>query len=45
MLVIQWGYNYYLNSDEIEDYGITPEGEKVPNYKRYCSFYITKEDE
>lgn len=40
-----WGYNYYRKTDEIKGYGVTPEGEKSPFYKEYCSSYVTKKED
>ncbi len=40
-----WGFIYYKKTDEIKEYGVTPEGEKVPIYKELCTTYYTKEED
>ena len=40
-----YGYVYYKKTNEIKDYGVTPDGEKTPIYKNLCTSYFTKKDE
>ena len=40
-----YGYRYYRKTNEIKEYGITPEGEKTPIYKTLCSTYYTKKED
>lgn len=39
------GYIYYRNTNEIDGYGVSPEGEQSPIYKTYCSRYATKKED
>ncbi len=34
------GYTIYYDTDEIESYGATVDGQKVPIYKSYCGTYV-----
>ncbi len=34
------GYTVYFDTDEIESYGATVDGQKVPIYKSYCGSYV-----
>ena len=38
-------YTFFRTTDEIEEYAITPSGEKVPIYKVLCTTYYTTEED
>ena len=38
-----YGYGFYKKTNEIRDYGITPDGQRVPMYKELCTNYYTNQ--
>ena len=40
-----FGFIYYKATDEEDGFGVTPDGEKVPLYKTYCTYYYTSQDD
>ena len=40
-----YGLTYYKETDEIKEYGVTPEGERSPIYKVLCTTYFTKQED
>ena len=40
-----YAYRYSKQTDEIREYGVTPDGERSPIYKVLCSTYYTNKDE
>ncbi len=40
-----YGYRYYKKTNEIKEYGVTPEGERAPIYKTLCTTYFTKQED